>query len=627
MTNSRQVPIGIDFGTTNTTLVYSNGAELKTFEMRGASKHHCIPTVVAYPKNPDARNGAHGLSAPIGENALKEFRSGDVYLCRHFKLLLGAEHAGVLTRELDHANFGEYSAQYAGAGKSPSEVAHDFFYSLFEAFISEIRINGQELTLDQLNIALTVPVDWMEFELREKRDMRGNPLVVLREVFSKLGFEENNRAPNSTSGTFRFEREPVAAAAYFAYEYHRENTQHPVRGYEGYVLVVDWGGGTLDLTLAQVKHGEQGTGYIPNITPIAFGAGDSDLDQLGRVQASTATKRLGVGGVAFDKQLLNIALEEAKMQQQTDGTPLPQPTETEVLRILVDLEADKVNNHYTVSKILRRFVSNPDKTSEITNPILLNLKATSLVVKAHMFLEAFEASNLKALENAFSQIQRSVPAFPDSLGHPLKIVCAGGFSQFELAKVAISDIMQKSGKIIDGTTYGLSLDSAILAIARGAAMVADKTVVIENQFQYDVVLPDFMPHRTNYALKIFSAGEKLNAATGRWRYSSKEKGWTHDRGSSAPYLVDQNSDVKIFYKRASWQEHKESSILPKQAGRPKLSLLGIDWINKKQSAIAIYVSLKLDAEGKIMVRFEDAENHSFVFPFARLDELENRNFS
>jgi hypothetical protein len=626
MTNSRQVPIGIDFGTTNTTLVYSTGAELKTFEMRGASKHHCIPTVVAYPKNPDARNSAYGLSAPIGENALNEFKSGDVYLCRHFKLLLGAEHAGVLTRELDHANFGEYSAQYAGAGKRPSEVAHDFFYSLFEAFIAEVRINGQELALDQLDIALTVPVDWMEFELRPQRDMRGNPLAVLREIFSKLGFEENKRAPSSTSGIFRFEREPVAAAAYFAYEYYRENIQQPVRGYEGYVLVVDWGGGTLDLTLAQIKHGEQGTGYIPNITPIAFGAGDSDLDQLGRLQDGSTTKRLGVGGVAFDKQLLNIALEEANIQRQADDIPPLELTEAEVLRLLVDLEADKVNNHHAISKILRRFVANSDKTSELTNPTLLNLKASSLVIKAHMFLEAFQISNQKALENAFSQIQRSISAFPDALGQPLKIVCAGGFSQFEMSKVAIADIMQKSGKVIDGSTYGLSLDSAILAIARGAAMVADRTVVIENQFQYDLGVPDYKSHRTSFASKVFSVGEKINAAVGRWRYFS-EKGWTHDRSSSSTFLVNQNSDVKIFYKRASWQEHKTMSLLPQQGGRPQLSLLNIDWINKKQSAVAIYISLKLDAEGKIMVRFEDTENHSFVFPFTRLDELESRNFS
>lgn len=124
---------------------------------------------------------------------------------------------------------------------------------------------------------MTIPVDFGGTERR-----------ALRRAANKAGI-----------GVVQFVHEPVAAL--YAYLRSKENLAHELAKLEGRsVLVVDWGGGTLDLTLCRILGG-----YIMQVT------------NLGQNE---------VGGDQFDDRLRNFLREKhAKANGIEDITALEQP--------------------------------------------------------------------------------------------------------------------------------------------------------------------------------------------------------------------------------------------------------------------------------------------------------------
>ena len=92
--------------------------------------------------------------------------------------------------------------------------------------------------------------------------------------------------------------EPEAASAYFAYHYELVTKSR----FNGHLLLIDYGGGTLDITLTQVF--SDGSGVMEIGYREGGGAGENHPDSSGRGD-------IGSAGIAYMQTIVLYALREA----------------------------------------------------------------------------------------------------------------------------------------------------------------------------------------------------------------------------------------------------------------------------------------------------------------------------
>lgn len=197
--------IGIDFGTTNSLIsVITRKNQVRSFD--ALARPH--PSVVRY----------EGEKVICGRRAKEKLEQTGVGILgntvRGPKKLLGQE-----------------SINIEGRLMSPREVVTDYIRYLVQHARDEM-INDPDISADLQNAVVTIPVA-----------MDGRQRQVLREACLNAGVYIET-----------FVHEPLAAL----YGYFRgyADPEEALRRYEGQMLLVfDWGGGTLDLTLCKVVNG------------------------------------------------------------------------------------------------------------------------------------------------------------------------------------------------------------------------------------------------------------------------------------------------------------------------------------------------------------------------------------
>ena len=196
--------VGFDFGTTNSLVsVIAGDRAINVLDEDGLP----VPSIVSY-------EGAEVLAGQAAKRRLDTAGLGvHGNIVKSPKVLLGDE-----------------SVYVGGTQRSPIDVVRDVVdHVRREALSSRLKVE-----LDGLeNAVVTIPVD-----------MNGKRRRALREAFARAGITVT-----------QFVHEPFAAV----YGLFRESADMSglLRRYDRQlILVVDWGGGTLDLTLCSLKNGE-----------------------------------------------------------------------------------------------------------------------------------------------------------------------------------------------------------------------------------------------------------------------------------------------------------------------------------------------------------------------------------
>ena len=227
--------IGFDFGMTNSTISYiDEEARLVNFRFSAAENDY-IPSIISYDKRrPD--NVAIGVAARDCIT-VEHFETYD-----KFKLKLGAGFKSTLP----------------GKSKAPSEVARDFVREFLQRFEEK-----QKKEVDV--IVMTVPATWV------KETSNQGTRENLEQIFDELGFGDK----------LQMESEPVAAAVFFCHAHRNKYGSE----YRGFITVIDFGGGTLDVTLCESTEGK-------TIKVLEYyGFGEDNLTN-------------GQAGVAFDEAMI-----------------------------------------------------------------------------------------------------------------------------------------------------------------------------------------------------------------------------------------------------------------------------------------------------------------------------------
>ncbi len=399
--------LGLDFGTTNSILSYYHREKdlIDCFRMGGAGGQSYIPTVIAYNQEGEFAIGAVARSCMLDE---------DFYVYDRFKMLLG---------ERDR----ERLEKYGFLDKLPGQCARDFIGKLIDSFRTE------EPAYSEIEgIIITVPQIWIT-----ESDNRNAGYLARQELRARcreLGLPLK-----------RLLSEPVAASAYFAHEYHKTRG----KWFNGHVMVCDYGGGTLDLSLSRIEEGV--------ITVLECSGKGRDQHTFGKA------------GVAFDE-----AVVQSVYQREHDNRPLSR-NEGQFIKLMQEFEDLKIKKKgIKIDPCLKHYLRDSSIDKTLFSIDSMGFRASDFVTAFKQVIEPDFIRSLDEISGYFST-HNVDPADRDRF----KVIMVGGFSSFWLVENRIREYFQANSEGDPRFDSCFNLTDSCLAISKGAGAVANGLVDID----------------------------------------------------------------------------------------------------------------------------------------------------
>ena len=279
--------------------------------------------------------------------------------------------------------------------------------------------------------------------------------------------------------------EPEAASAYFAYKYEDR--------FNGHLFLIDFGGGTLDITLSEVLSNGDGSITVKRVA--SDGLGENHKNAYGVVQS-------GQAGMAYIQRLtLNVL-------NRNDVTSVD-ITSNDFKELLVSVE-DALMDAENIEKIREVFSKFGvySKFGKILSP-----KYTDLSAEENVFIEIdyddneypvsyadlFEAYQ-QVIEKGFDETIRNMchiskvytgkdPCTVEAgEQNDFKIALVGGFGSFYFVQKQIEEIFNIDDMMTDRRTSGLSVTQQEKAVSFGAALLAAGKVILKKTAPYSLGL-------------------------------------------------------------------------------------------------------------------------------------------
>lgn len=241
--------IGIDVGTTYSIITYNDNGVIKTFST--VTDGETMNSLVAY--HDKTKKFYYGMQAKT-----KSYDSRNT-LFKGFKMLMSEENQELL-KENHYIQF------------TPEEITEKYINHLILSYLR----NQKKEYIDELYIG--VPEIWFQ----EKDKARGR--TILKNICDRIEYKNKK-----VIGNIQLMAEPEAACACFVVHNDKERKDR----FNGRCLVVDYGGGTLDIALCNVENQND----ISDVTVEACcGIG------------ANSEKKIGKAGLAYVEEVARLSL-------------------------------------------------------------------------------------------------------------------------------------------------------------------------------------------------------------------------------------------------------------------------------------------------------------------------------
>jgi len=392
--------IGLDFGTTNSIISYlTPNGELEAFPYPPPDGQKYIPSFIAYHSEGFTEIGASARTTAAYDSSVETYGN--------FKMRL----------PLSESEFGKYFPP----NRTPISVTIDY---LRELLISTKNTHSFSHEKGEISgIVVSVPEFWQ----RDIYNLGRERLQAL--IKQDLGLEKK---------LLQLVSEPVAAAAYYAWETQRRARKQGSQYFSGNILVCDMGGGTFDVSLCRI-HDES------KVEVLYFdGQGDKGLESA---------------GVAFDRHVVQQAYTKKHGQHLDENAP-------EFTILLKDFESVKIGNHAIATRRLTNYLDAPEDKAQDEA-----YKFSGYAVTLGEVYEAFTPIG-KGIQNVINRVNTHIQQQGLAID---RIFMVGGFCQFILVQHAINDALGigKNDSRIDKT---FNITSSAYAISYGACLIANGLV-------------------------------------------------------------------------------------------------------------------------------------------------------
>lgn len=444
--------IGIDFGSTYSVVSKFNpttdNVEAITFaEGEPAS----IPSVVSISKKGQVTSGK-GAKDQAGKKTVRIFEG--------FKILLTETNREMLLKRGYDDTF------------TPREITRCYLESTLKGVLT--REGGDSFE----NVVICVPEIWGGGENLTALDGR----MILRSILQKeIGIPVKH---------VQVVTEPEAASAFFAYNYEKETGKK----FNGHLLLIDYGGGTLDITLTEVF--SNGMGRMEIGYREGGGAGENHPDSAGNGS-------IGSAGIAYMQAVVTRALRDAGILAEDEQ---PDYTAPDFIAAVRDLESQlkSVERIHDIEDTFAPYGSYREMKSILDDDLgednffaSLEYDGEEVSVTFQQLFRCYQETIEKVLENQIREINRKVethigddPCKPEAgVRDDFKIALVGGFGSFFLVKQQLAEIYHLDpNPAIDLRTKNITADKREQAISLGAALLAAGKIVLQRTARYSIGL-------------------------------------------------------------------------------------------------------------------------------------------
>ena len=413
--------LGIDFGSTYSMLSYYDNISkiLKSVAPEGNSPH--IPSVAcrkAKFKPGDAFSYGYAAKTKLDKdkkNALTPYRA--------FKMLLPVTDQKELNKQ-GYLN-----------GVTPRMVSKEFLRSQLQSVNSKYDVE---------QVTICIPYVWDQ----DYSTLSGKG--ILYEICQELQDE-------GLMKSFRVVSEPAAATACVAHQ----TFLRTKKLYQGWILIIDYGGGTLDITLSNVRTVNRNRkDYMEISVEGQAGAGENHPDN-----------RIGDAGIAYMNAVVAQALKDAGCEYERD---------TEFQDAVDLLEVALITENEELLDKVEMASSNPsalkhDKgvftTFSYGDMDEVPVTYSTLVRVYDSLIRPLLDQELKKIFNKKMRPLLGMKTPKDAVNN-LQIALVGGFGQFILVRQQVCECFN----IGDSDEIGVSKEDAI---SYGAALIANGNVALQ----------------------------------------------------------------------------------------------------------------------------------------------------
>lgn len=410
------INLGIDFGSTYSLLAVYRRNNLEDVKFGTTMGSSYIPSFVVYDTVMDEYYCGMEAKGESGKSNTKTFQS--------FKMLLNSEPD---------------SAECINGGYDKEHSPEEISYIFWDNILQEALRNLGEDSIDTLVVG--IPEIWgSDFNTVDGR-------IAVRKLFKRFPYIKNVKLVS----------EPAAASAFFAYNY-KEMTNTDMNGM---VLLIDYGGGTLDITLTQVESKNNHTA----IRVIDRGGAGENFDG-----------KIGKASILYMEALLRCALKEA-------GFINIDISSQDGIKAKNKLEEILQQRSTRIEKVLSRYISSPDALEELIfseGDIFYN--NSPLKITYGQMYRVYNEEISPVLDCELEKFSNMVEKQKENI----KIALVGGFGNFYLVKHQVSEKFgilpddERTSNIIKNTA------DCEKAIVFGAALLANNIVTIYDTFDYSL---------------------------------------------------------------------------------------------------------------------------------------------
>lgn len=414
------INVGLDLGTTNSIIsVYKDG---KVEAVTLSGEKAIIPSVVAY----------HILSKQYYYGTAAKNKAGreNFIVYRAFKMLLGRNQEA---EEL------QYDKE-----RTPEFIAEQFIRDILGRTLYE----QEEDRIGKLTVG--IPEIW--------RKENAEAIDILRNLCKKLEFVDS----------VQIVTEPEAASAYYAYEYMRKNEEN----FAGHILIIDYGGGTLDITLSEIETLENmDSQYNMHIkTDWRTGVGDSRDGKIGKA------------AVVYQEELLREALIQAGILKKNQKISSSEITYGEYCERLNDIEEMLINSVIAINKNMNVYkeigIWNAVKKLNSKEFATLYMKdGTEIPISYGMLVSVYQNVIKETLETEIHKMEEHMREKGIVYDHgntsDFQWALVGGFGSFYLVDYQVKGYFQPAS-IYDKVIAGA--ENREKAISFGAALYANNII-------------------------------------------------------------------------------------------------------------------------------------------------------
>ena len=453
--------LGIDFGSTYSTISrydpVRDTVEAVTMQEGDPAS---IPSVVSINKR--------GM-VTCGQGAKMQAGKKNIRLFEAFKMLLTEQNETLLQER-------GYDSQY-----TPRAITAKFLEHIISG---ALKRSGGGDTVE--NLVICVPEIWSRGVTA--RDGR----YILRDLlYHEIGPKVEH---------VRVVTEPEAASAYFAYNYEKETG----KTFNGHLLLIDYGGGTLDITLTEVA--SDGKGGMEIAYREGGGDGENHRDAAG-------TSDIGCAGIAYMQNVVLLALRDQGYIAPDETPNYASPAfvgavhELEI-QLRVPERIEQIEDTFGVYGSFRKMDEILEE--EPTEFVPLDYDGEELIVTFHHLFRAYqqviEPVVRKEISKINASVQQHIGADPTKaeagVRDDFKIALVGGFGSFYLVKAQISEIYNLDyNSAIDLRTKSINASQRELAISLGAALVSAKKIELRKTARHSIGLATVYPNKKTEAVE------------------------------------------------------------------------------------------------------------------------------